>query len=49
MPEEFGKWESAYRRYKLWLRQGLWQRILPSAHLFAFVEFSGVRVWANNL
>jgi len=27
MPEEFGKWESAYRRYELWLRQGLWQRI----------------------
>jgi transposase len=23
MPEEFGKWESAYRRYEPWLRQGL--------------------------
>ena len=23
MPEEFGKWESAYRRYELWLGQGL--------------------------
>jgi transposase len=30
MPEEFGKWESAYRRYKLWLRQGLWQPILEA-------------------
>jgi transposase len=30
MPEEFGKWESAYRRYELWLRQGLWQRILEA-------------------
>jgi hypothetical protein len=30
MPEEFGKWERAYRRYELWLRQGLWQRILEA-------------------
>jgi transposase len=30
MPEEFGKWESAYRRYELWLKQGLWQRILQA-------------------
>ena len=28
MPEEFGKWERAYRRYELWLKQGLWERIL---------------------
>ena len=28
MPEEFGKWEAAYRRHELWARQGLWQRIL---------------------
>ncbi len=28
MPEEFGKWETAYRRYELWLRRGLWERIL---------------------
>ena len=28
MPEEYGKWETAYRRYELWLKQGLWQRIL---------------------
>jgi hypothetical protein len=28
MPEEYGKWESAYRRHELWVRQGLWQRIL---------------------
>ena len=27
MPEEFGKWETVYRRYRLWLDQGLWQRI----------------------
>lgn len=30
MPEEFGKWERAYRRYELWLRKGLWQRILEA-------------------
>ena len=25
---EFGKWQTAYRRYELWVKQGLWQRIL---------------------
>src|SRR5215217_581222 len=30
MPEEFGKWERAYRRYELWLKQGLWQRIVEA-------------------
>ncbi|HEV8044647.1 MAG TPA: transposase [Rubrobacter sp.] len=29
MPEEeYGKWETAYRRHELWAKQGLWQRIL---------------------
>jgi putative transposase len=28
MPEAYGKWESAYRRHELWIKQGLWQRIL---------------------
>ncbi len=28
MPEEHGKWETAYRRYELWLKRGLWRRIL---------------------
>ena len=28
MPEEFGKWESAYKRHELWMKQGLWQGIL---------------------
>jgi transposase len=28
MPEEFGKWETAYRRHELWLKQGLWRRIV---------------------
>ena len=31
MPEEeYGKWERAYRRYRLWLVQGLWKRILEA-------------------
>jgi Putative transposase of IS4/5 family (DUF4096) len=30
MPQEYGKWETAYRRYELWLKQGLWQRILTA-------------------
>ncbi|HET7269486.1 MAG TPA: IS701 family transposase, partial [Rubrobacter sp.] len=28
MPEEYGNWETAYRRHELWTKQGLWQRIL---------------------
>jgi len=28
MPEEYGNWESAYRRHELWAKQGLWQHIL---------------------
>src|SRR5687767_2146304 len=28
MPEEYGKWETAYRRHELWIKQGLWQRII---------------------
>lgn len=30
MPEEYGKWETAYRRYELWLKRGLWRRILEA-------------------
>lgn len=30
MPEEFGKWETAYRRYELWVKLGLWQLILQA-------------------
>ena len=28
MPEEFGNWQRAYRRHELWVKQGLWGRIL---------------------
>lgn len=28
MPREYGKWETAYRRHELWVKQGLWRRIL---------------------
>jgi len=28
LPEEYGKWESAYRRHELWVKQDLWRRIL---------------------
>jgi hypothetical protein len=28
MPEEFGNWERAYRRHELWVKQGLWGRVL---------------------
>jgi Putative transposase of IS4/5 family (DUF4096) len=30
MPQEYGKWESAYRRHELWVKQGLWQSILET-------------------
>jgi len=28
MPQECGKWETAYKRYRLWRATGLWQHIL---------------------
>jgi len=28
MPQQFGKWETAYKRYRLWRDTGLWQRLL---------------------
>jgi hypothetical protein len=28
MPAEYGKWETAYQRYRLWCANGLWPRIL---------------------
>jgi len=28
MPTEYGKWETAYQRYRLWCATGLWPRIL---------------------
>ena len=30
MPEVCGKWETAYKRYRLWLDTGLWPRILEA-------------------
>jgi hypothetical protein len=30
MPEECGKWETAYRRHRLWLASGLWPRLLQA-------------------
>jgi transposase len=28
MPARFGKWNTAYVRYRLWRRQGLWSRVI---------------------
>ena len=30
MPKEFGKWEAAYNRYRLWCVHGLWQRLMDA-------------------
>jgi hypothetical protein len=30
MPPQFGKWDTAYARYRLWCTQGLWQRIIDA-------------------
>jgi hypothetical protein len=30
MPPEYGKWETAYKRYRLWCATGLWSRILTA-------------------
>jgi transposase len=33
MPREYGKWETAYRRYRLWQDEGRLQRILEALGL----------------
>jgi transposase len=30
MPAEYGKWETAYKRYRLWCAEGRWQRLLEA-------------------
>jgi hypothetical protein len=30
MPQECGKWETAYKRYRLWCATGLWRRLLKA-------------------
>ena len=30
LPLRFGKWERAYRRYRLWSDNGLWERLLQT-------------------
>ncbi len=30
VPLECGKWETAYKRYRLWQNTGLWQRLLAA-------------------
>jgi hypothetical protein len=30
MPAAYGKWETAYKRYRLWCATGLWPRILEA-------------------
>jgi hypothetical protein len=30
MPEECGKWETAYKRHRRWCATGLWQRIIAA-------------------
>jgi Putative transposase of IS4/5 family (DUF4096) len=30
MPAEYGKWETAYKRYRLWRETGRWQRMLEA-------------------
>ena len=30
MPAEYGKWETAYKRFRLWRAQGRWQRLLDA-------------------
>lgn len=30
MPVKFGKWNTAYVRYRLWREQGIWQRIIDA-------------------
>jgi hypothetical protein len=42
MPARFGKWNTAYVRYRLWRRQGLWQRIVDALGPEALPPFAGI-------
>jgi hypothetical protein len=33
LPTEYGKWQTAYQRYRLWRASGLWQRIATALGL----------------
>lgn len=33
MPERYGKWETVYGRYRRWVREGLFDRILERLHV----------------
>ncbi len=33
MPERYGKWQTVYGRYRRWVREGLFDRILERLHL----------------
>jgi transposase len=33
MPERYGKWETIYGRYRRWVREGLFDRILQRLHV----------------
>ena len=33
MPPEYGKWETAYQRYRLWRDTGLWQCLVTTLGL----------------
>jgi transposase len=33
MPPEYGKWETAYKRYRLWRDTGVWSRIVTALGL----------------
>ena len=33
MPAEYGKWETAYKRYRHWSDEGRWSRILEALEL----------------
>lgn len=33
MPERYGKWETIYGRYRRWVREGLFDRILQRLHI----------------
>ena len=35
MPRAFGKWETAYRRYRHWRDMGLWQRLVAALDIEA--------------
>ena len=47
LPEKYGPWKTVYRRFRLWTREGLWDKILKHLQKGALVERGGGALWGG--